>query len=231
MTAWLWSLSLPETALFFSLLNASIFGGAFVAEKIAPFIFTAVPRGPRLEPQAWLLASTTVLINAAISIGGWLFWKHGWLRLNLNANIFEIVRDTLVLVVTMDLALYILHRIAHARWFYTWAHYLHHEHREVRMLTLFVMHPLEALGFGSLWVVTLTAFNFSLEAVIAFLQLNLWFGLAAHCGFSPYPKWLARALPALFVSQPAFHFEHHRNEAVNFGFYTTIWDKLFKTSL
>ncbi len=231
MVDWLWSLNLAQVVLFFVLLNALILVGAIAAEKIAARLFAAAPPAKPLRVQAWLLAISTVLINSAISVAGWLAWKSGFLLLNLNATPFEIVRDTLVLVLTMDFALYILHRIAHARWFYSWAHYLHHEYREVRMLTLFVMHPLEALGFGSLWVVTLTLFSFSVEAVVVFLQLNLWFGLAAHCGFSPYPAWLSKVLPALSVSPPAFHFEHHRNETVNFGFYTTIWDKLSKTSL
>jgi lathosterol oxidase len=93
------------------------------------------------------------------------------------------------------------------------------------------MHPLEALGFGSLWVITLMLSAFSFESVIIFLQLNLYFGIAAHCGFSPYPKWLSKTMAALAIAEPDFHLQHHRDETVNLGFYTTIWDRVFRTNL
>lgn len=230
MTTWLWSFSLAEAALFFTVLNLLILIGALCAERCIPKFFHAAPRASRHSRREWLLALATVSINTAISVGGWLFWKQGSLQLNLQAGPLTITRDTIVLVLAMDLALYILHRIAHTRWFYSWAHYLHHEYRDVRMFTLFVMHPLEALGFGSLWVLTLTLFAFSVEAVVIFLQLNLYFGLAAHCGFSPYPMWVNRLLSVLHIASPEFHLQHHRDENLNLGFYTVIWDRLFKTS-
>lgn len=231
MTRWLWSLSLAEATLFFLVLNLFILIGALAAERVVPVIFRAAPNAASHGRLEWLLALATVSINTGISVAGWLLWKTGWLQLNLEAGALVIFRDTLVLVLAMDLALYILHRIAHMHWFYSWAHYLHHEYRDVRLFTLLVMHPLEALGFGSLWVLTLALYAFSVEAVIIFLQLNLYFGLAAHCGYSPYPGWLNRVLSALHIALPEFHLQHHRHEARNLGFYTTIWDKLFRTCL
>jgi sterol desaturase/sphingolipid hydroxylase (fatty acid hydroxylase superfamily) len=100
----------------------------------------------------------------------------------------------------------------------------------VRPLTLFVMHPLEALGFGSLWVITLMLSAFSFESVIIFLQLNLYFGIAAHCGFS-HTQNGSRKPWQLAIAEPDFHLQHHRDETVNLGFYTTIWDRVFRTNL
>lgn len=231
MIDWLWSISLNQATAFFLALNILILLGALIAEKVAARLFTTAPGSGTPSRLELVLASSTIAINALISVAGWLLWKHGHLQLNRHADAVTIVRDTLVLVLAMDFVLYVMHRIAHMRWFYNWAHYLHHEHRDVRMLTLFVMHPLEALGFGSLWVITLTLHAFSVEAVIIFLQLNLYFGIAAHCGFTPYPKWLLRVMSALCISAPEFHLQHHRNENINLGFYTTIWDKIFRSSL
>ncbi len=229
MTAWLWSLSSAEATVFFLVLNLLILTGALAAERVVPMLFRAAPRASSHSRLEWLLAFATVSINTIISVAGWFLWKLGCLQLNQQASVLVILRDTLVLVLAMDLALYVLHRGAHMKWFYSWAHYLHHEYRNVRMFTLLVMHPLEALGFGSLWVLTLTLFAFSVEAVVIFLQLNLYFGLAAHCGFYPYPNWLNRVLSAFHIALPEFHLQHHRDEKVNLGFYTTIWDKLFRT--
>jgi lathosterol oxidase len=231
MIDWLWSISLTQATTFFLALNILILLGAFIAEKVLAHLFSAAPKRTTPDRLELVLASSTIAINALISVAGWLLWKYGHLQLNRHADGVTIVRDTLLLVLAMDFVLYLLHRIAHMRWFYNWAHYLHHEHRDVRMLTLFVMHPLEALGFGSLWVITLTLNAFSVEAVVIFLQLNLYFGLAAHCGFSPYPKWLTRILAALCIAEPGFHFGHHRNENGNLGFYTVIWDRLFGPKL
>lgn len=231
MIDWLWSISLSQASAFFFALNILILLGAFLAEQVAARLFTAAPRPTRASPLELLLACATVTINTVISVAGWLLWQHGYLHLNRTATALTVLCDTLLLVLVMDLVLYVMHRIAHLRWFYNWAHYLHHEHRDTRMLTLFVMHPLEALGFGSLWVITLTLHAFSVEAVVIFLQLNLYFGIAAHCGFTPYPKWTLRVMSALCISDPDFHLQHHRDETVNLGFYTTIWDKIFRTAI
>ncbi|MFZ5630468.1 MAG: sterol desaturase family protein [Spirochaetota bacterium] len=225
----LWLMSVAEATGFFFALNVLILLGALLAEKVSQRLFSGAPRTPPATSRELLLASSTVVINSLISVVGWYLWRAGYLRLNRAADALTILRDTLVLLLTMDLILYILHRVAHLRWFYNWAHYLHHEFLHVRLLTLFVMHPLEALGFGVLWVITLSAFAFSTESVVIFLQLNLYFGLAAHCGFSPYPKRLARAISRLFIATPEFHLQHHRRETENLGFYTTLWDRLFRT--
>lgn len=231
MLDWLWSMSVAEATGFFLALNILIVSGAYCLECIVPRFFKTAPQNLQHSSLELLLMTCTVFVNAVISVAGWLLWKHGYLQLNRHAGVLTALRDTLVLVLLMDFALYVLHRIAHMRWFYGWAHYLHHKYREVRPLTLFVMHPLEALGFGSLWVITLMLSAFSVESVIIFLQLNLYFGIAAHCGFSPYPKWLSKTMAALAIAEPDFHLDHHRDETVNLGFYTTIWDRVFRTNL
>lgn len=225
----LWSLPLASVCLFFLLLNLAILGGAIAAGQVLQR-YGAPPMNLRsISRSEWLLSMATVMVNAAISVAGWALWKSGWLTMNTTGSAWQILRDTLILVLVMDFALYALHRIAHLPLFYRIAHFKHHEYREVRVVTLFVMHPLEALGFGSLWVLTLTLFPFTVESVLLFLNLNLYFGVTAHCGLSLYPRALAGALSRFALSDPDFHARHHRDEAFNLGFYTTIWDRLFRT--
>ena len=182
-----------------------------------------------ISRSEWFLSLSTVSVNTAISVAGWALWKSGWLILNTAGGALVILRDTVTLVLAMDFALYVLHRIAHLPLFYRIAHFKHHEYLEVRVVTLFVMHPLEALGFGSLWVLTLTLFPFTVESVLLFLNVNLYFGVTAHCGLRLYPRALAYLLSRCALSDPDFHARHHREEAFNLGFYTTIWDRLFRT--
>lgn len=215
--------------LFFLVLNLAILGGGLFAGQILHRFGAPVMSLRSISPVEWILSFSTVAINAAISVAGWALWKFGWLTLNTTGGMFAILRDTLILVLVMDFALYILHRIAHLPVFYGLAHFKHHEYRGVRVITLFVMHPLEALGFGSLWVFTLTLFPFTVESVLLFLNLNLYFGVTAHCGLRLYPRWLSQALGFFSVTDPAFHEQHHLREQKNFGFYTALWDHLFGT--
>lgn len=215
--------------IFFLLLNLAILGGSIVAGQILHRLGAPAMQLRSISVVEWMLSLSTVTINAAISVAGWALWKSGWLTLNTTGGVLAILRDTLILVLVMDFALYVLHRIAHLPVFYRLAHFKHHEYRDVRVIALFVMHPLEALGFGSLWVFTLTLFPFTVESVLLFLNLNLYFGVTAHGGLRLYSRAVAAVLSRLALSDPDFHARHHRDEAHNLGFYTTIWDRLFRT--
>ncbi|MFO1524976.1 MAG: sterol desaturase family protein [Turneriella sp.] len=227
MLAWLLSLELFSVSIFFFLLNLAILGGALFVGRLIDRLYRRTRQA--VSAAEWLLALSTVTVNAAISVAGWALWKSHLLQLNLDAGILIIVRDTLILLVAMDFALYVLHRLAHVRLFYGIAHFKHHEYRDVRTLTLFAMHPFEAAGFGVLWVTTLVIYPFAVEAVVMFLQLNLYFGVTAHCGFPLYSQAVSRLVTRSGLTDPDFHLRHHRDEACNLGFYTTIWDRLFAT--
>lgn len=230
MLDWLWRLDFVSVSAVFLVLNVMIFGGALAAGYVIGRFF---PGGKtyhgKVTATELILSGSTVFINSAITSAGWLLWKAGVIRLNVAGVWWQIARDTLVLVLAMDLALYILHRIAHIPFFHKIAHYKHHEFREVRVLTLFVMSPLEALGFGTLWVFTLCFFPFTIESVAIFLNLNLFFGITAHAGVALYPEWLRRAVSAVGLTYPDFHRLHHENESANMGFYTRLWDILWGT--
>ncbi len=229
MLDWLWSSTVAGIIAFFLLLNLAILAGTIAAGQVLQRFGGPLMSLKSISPIEWLLSLSTVTVNAAISVAGWVLWKSGWLTLNTTGGAWRILRDTLILMLVMDLALYVLHRVAHVPYFFRLAHFKHHEYRDVRAVTLFVMHPLEALGFGSLWVVTLMFFPFTVESVLLFLNLNLYFGVTAHCGLRLYPRALAGVFSRFALSDPEFHARHHRDEALNLGFYTTIWDRLFRS--
>jgi Delta7-sterol 5-desaturase len=232
MLDWLWNLNLYTASLVFLISNVLIFLGALTVGKALDRIFGVNNRErPRkISTEEIGLAVSTVLINSAITSGGWYLWHASLISINTSGTFWQIARDALILLITMDAALYLLHRIAHLAIFYQLAHYKHHQYREVRVLTLFVMSPLEALGFGSLWVLTLTSFPFCIESILIFLNLNLFFGISAHCGYKLYSPGILRGLRAIGISDPDFHRMHHANEDTNLGFYTVIWDYIFRTS-
>jgi lathosterol oxidase len=133
MLDWLWSMSVAEATGFFFALNILIVSGAYCLECIVPRFFKTAPQNLQHSSLELLLMTCTVFVNALISVAGWLLWKYGHLQLNRHADGVTIVRDTLAARARSWILYSIcLHRIAHMRWFYNWAHYLHHEHRDVR---------------------------------------------------------------------------------------------------
>jgi len=174
------------------------------------------------------LAGTAVVLNSAVAVVGWLLWKAGWIQITHPAW-WRTLLDLLVFVGTMDLGMYLSHRLAHHPWLYARVHARHHTHESVNPISLFVLHPFEVLGFGGLMITVLVLLPLSGIAVLAYLTLNVLFGTLGHAGVEPFPAAWSR-LPLLRdVGSSSFHAAHHRAPGTNFGFYTTVWDRLFGT--
>jgi sterol desaturase/sphingolipid hydroxylase (fatty acid hydroxylase superfamily) len=129
----------------------------------------------------------------------------------------------------MDLLMYAFHRVAHLPLIFPLAHITHHRYDKPRPLTLFVLSPVEVLGFGAIWLIVLMLYAASAEGILIYLAFNLAFGLVAHLGVEPAPsRWLR--LPLLrYLSTSTFHAGHHVDREHNYGFYLLVWDRLFGT--
>jgi sterol desaturase/sphingolipid hydroxylase (fatty acid hydroxylase superfamily) len=77
--------------------------------------------------------------------------------------------------------------------------------------------------------VLLIVYPFNFCAMILYLTVNVLFGMTGHLGLEPLSKTL-RSKPLLkYIGTSTFHHQHHRDIHHNFGFYTSIWDRLFGT--
>jgi sterol desaturase/sphingolipid hydroxylase (fatty acid hydroxylase superfamily) len=184
--------------------------------------------GP-LTREEVLLAAVCVIGNSFVMLAGWLLFTAGWLRVEAEVPALRALAETLVLLGVMDFAMYVTHRIAHVPVAFRYVHGLHHRYDRVRPLTLFVLHPLEVLGFGGLWITVLLCHSFSLVSVLAYLTINTVFGVVGHAGVEPVPKRVRSSLVGGGIGTSSFHARHHANSERNFGFYTTVWDRLFRT--
>src|SRR5690242_17311352 len=118
MLQWLWHLNFLSASAVFLALNILIFIGALLAGRFIDRFFTRQTVSlDRATVSEWMLSFSTVFINSAITSGGWLLWRAGFILLNVQGKWWDILRDSLVLILTMDLALYVLHRIAHIPFF------------------------------------------------------------------------------------------------------------------
>ncbi len=172
-----------------------------------------------------IVTALTWLGNTAVTWLGWLLWRRGLLSIAATRGWVEAAVDAAGLLLTMDLAMYLTHRLAHWPLIFGWVHGLHHRYQRVRPLTLFVLSPLEVGGFGALWLAVLAVWRPSWAGMLAYLLLNAAWGAMGHSGVEPLP----RRLPLLTGGR--FHADHHLDPNGNFGFYTDLWDRLAGTRL
>ena len=70
---------------------------------------------------------------------------------------------------------------------------------------------------------------FNAYAIAVYLTVNLVFGLAGHLGIEPLPERWRNSWVVPYLGSSTFHHDHHRDVGYNFGFYTTVWDRVFGT--
>ncbi|MEZ6125378.1 MAG: sterol desaturase family protein [Planctomycetaceae bacterium] len=220
-----------EVGLFFLLLNVCIFivsvGGCWLVARCFRHrqVLSSFQPFQLLELIAALIA---VFLNAVISVVGWWLWREGSIQLTDRSGT-GIVFDSLVMVAFMDIVMYFGHRLVHVPLLYPAVHRFHHRHEKTNPLSLFVLHPLEVLGFGTAMISFLLLYPISPQGLVIYLTLNLIFGTLGHCGVEPFPVWLSRIPILNLLGTSTFHAEHHEDQRYNFGFYTLFWDWLFQT--
>lgn len=171
------------------------------------------------------LSFLTIGCNSFVMILGVFLWKHGLIILNQNQSVIVVIAEVIALLLLMDFMMYIFHYAAHIPFVYRILHGKHHEHTSTNFLSLFVLHPLEVIGFGIMMLILLMLYNFSVTAVAIYLMINLIWGTIGHLNREFFPPQLDR----FFIGTTRFHNQHHKDESKNFGFYTSLWDRIFGT--
>lgn len=172
-----------------------------------------------------LLSLLTVILNAVVMLIAVYFWKMNWITLDESKSIFAIVIEVVCITIAMDFLMFIFHYLAHLPFFYKLLHHKHHEHISTNYLSLFVLHPFETLGFGLMMISVFICYDFSIISISAYLFINIIWGTIGHLNREFFPNWTHK----IFLGTTKFHNQHHLNESYNFGFYTSIWDHLFRT--
>jgi sterol desaturase/sphingolipid hydroxylase (fatty acid hydroxylase superfamily) len=231
MLSWLWHLStgwFVISALAVNLLQCAVAAGIGAAVKALPWSTPTVQYGLRPERLQYLLAAGAIMGNSAVLIGGWWLWRHGVIHVSAGLG-GRAVAEFAVLTVVMDAAMYAGHYLVHVGRMYPVAHRVHHRFTGISTVTLFAVHPLEVVGFGGIWLAVLTLHAFSAAAIVAYAGVNVLFGTLGHVGIDPLPPRWRDASIFRWIAVPALHVGHHLDPSCNFGFYTTVWDRLLGT--
>lgn len=229
---WTRALDVAEAVLFATIVNVVVFVLAVLGGQAVVALWrhrpVSAPSPPLTARELWL-AAVCVVLNTAVMLAGWALFRAGLVEVSGDTSLVRWVLDAAVLVAIMDLAMYTTHRLAHHPLLFRLVHSAHHAYDAPRPLTLFVLHPLEVLGFGGLWLVVLATHTYSLGGILAYLTINTVFGTLGHVSVEPLPRSFARWPVLGLMGTSTFHARHHQSPSTNFGFYTALWDRLFGT--
>lgn len=216
-----WSLGTNVAIFVVSVLFGEVLVRAFRDRPCSP---TAAP----LSRQEVLFSAGCVLLNSLVMVIGVVLFQRGAIHVHASVPLWRVVVDVLVLLLVMDVAMYVLHRIAHVPVIYSIVHRTHHTYENPRPLSLFVLNPFEVLGFAGLWLLVICVYASSAAGMIIYLFLNVVFGTIGHLGVEPLPTNWTKG-PIWWLGTSTFHARHHNQPRTNFGFYTLFWDYLFGT--
>ncbi|MDF3026039.1 MAG: hypothetical protein K0S23_346 [Fluviicola sp.] len=177
-----------------------------------------------------ILSLVTVFCNTLVFVFGVFLWKRGFIVLSEGQSVFRIVLEVVFLTLLMDLLMYVFHRSVHFTTYFRKLHQRHHEHESTNLLSLFVLHPVESIGFGLMMLGVLVFFPLSATGISIYLVINSLWGTVGHLNHTVLPQsWLKIARKGCLCTSE-FHYLHHQHPGCNFGFYTSIWDRVFKTN-
>jgi sterol desaturase/sphingolipid hydroxylase (fatty acid hydroxylase superfamily) len=216
-----------------------IAGGSFVVfwwvlrEKNQSRKLDSVPvslKNIRREVGWSVLSSLIFLLPAFLIVKG---KREGWLHVSAGPisdfGILPFFGQIIAMLVIHDFYFYCIHRSMHSRILYRWFHEVHHRSLSPTPWAAFSFHPLEALIESAVVYVFLFSFPMHLGALFVFQFLSLLVNVYGHLGYDITPvswrgHWLLR-----FLNTTRNHHWHHQRFNGNFGFYTTLWDRLFGT--
>lgn len=168
------------------------------------------------------LSLSILFFNIVIAIPGYLLFYFNIIVFKYEYIWVSIVIDVVIIGMVVDLIMYISHYFSHKIPWMKALHERHHTHHTFNELSLYVMHPLETIGLGMLFTLLFWLYDFNLYAVMLFLVFNWFWGVIAHFNVKRTERYR-------FFTNSVFHAIHHQEKRVNFGFYTTVWDRVCGT--
>lgn len=207
-------------------LVAGIATGFFKARKIQPKGFKW-----KIFGQEALVAVVTLTISGTVlGLGqtwlkdnGWITWQQG------PAEWWVIALEYTAYFIGFDTWFYWLHRWMHKEPVYSWVHKLHHRSTAPNLLTTLSVNPLESLINGGFVPLFLACYSVHPETMALIGPTNIVMGFYVHSGYEFFPRWWNKSWATKWFITATFHDQHHKYFTVNYGGYTTIWDRICGT--
>lgn len=201
---------------------------------------TLLPRKARVQarPKRWTANLLLVVIDSlvlrlvfpivAVGVAAKTA-QSGWGLFNLIA--LPQWLSVLAAIIILDMMIYWQHVISH-KWAPLWAlHKVHHSDRDIDVTTALRFHPLEIILSMAYKMALIWLLGAPVIAVIIFEILLNGCAMFNHANLR-LPKGVDKVLRAIIVT-PDMHRVHHsaieRETNSNYGFSTSLWDRLFRS--
>jgi Delta7-sterol 5-desaturase len=220
------SLKLWFWLLLAAMLVAGIVTGYFKARKIQPNGF----RWKTFRNEAIFTVINVAFSGTIIGFSTTWLTRHEYITFNSGpASWWVICLEYAAYFFLFDTWFYWLHRWMHREPMYKWVHKLHHLSTSTNLLTTTSVNPLESFINGGFVPLFLTLISVHPEAMALIGPTNIIMGLYVHSGYELFPRWWNKSWATKWFITATFHDQHHKFFTVNFGGYTTIWDRICGT--
>ncbi len=231
-------LSLPWQALVVALGGVLYFATIYVVAGLlgtwirAALIKRAVGKvlDPRALPPGQIRrelqqSAVSILIFGVGILVPWGMVKLGWSQVHDGQSPLRVGIELLVLLVWNDVHFYAMHRSLHHPKLVRAVHAAHHQSVVTTPWSTYAFHPVEALMLGSVLLLPMLIWPFTLASMMLLPILSLTYNTVGHCNYRALPRrwqWLSNAQD---------HHLHHACHRGNFGFLFTFMDQIFGTRL
>jgi len=175
------------------------------------------------------LLNLGIVITLTLLILQWLF-GHSFISSVPTPTTAALIGQFVVYFFAFDLYYYLFHRLLHTNFFYNFVHSYHHKSTRPTPLTSYAVHPVEGFVSFAFTIVLFVTMDLSFGALWLMNAYSVIHSVVIHSGHDFFPRWWHRNRILKFYVTPVFHDLHHSDpRSVNFGIYTTIWDRVFGT--
>jgi sterol desaturase/sphingolipid hydroxylase (fatty acid hydroxylase superfamily) len=214
-----------------------VFASVFVIMACAEAL---VPRKQRTQPRTsrWFTNWSLVIVDSIVlrivfpilAVGVALYaGEQGWGLLNLVALPFWL--EVILAVVLLDFAVWAQHVATHKIPILWRVHKVHHVDRDIDVTTGIRFHPIEIILSMAYKLLVVIALGPAALAVVFFEVILNASAMFNHANVR-LPLAVDRVLRAVIVT-PDMHRVHHsiihRETDSNYGFFFSVWDRLFGT--
>jgi lathosterol oxidase len=139
------------------------------------------------------------------------------------------VAQVFIMVAIGDLYFYWTHRLMHIPRLFKWIHSVHHKSANPTPFTSMSVDFAE--GVLNICVVFIFPFVMPVHfsAFLLYTLVAFFYNVYAHCGYDILPKGSSQHFLLKYFNSSPDHNLHHATSRGNYGFYTTVWDRVFGT--
>lgn len=187
-----------------------------------PISSKSLPAGQiRTEIQQSL--RTILIFGVGIVVPVWMV-KSGFVSVNWQASLLQILFDSTLLIVWNDLHFYAMHRLLHR--YFKRAHGVHHQSNVSTPFAAYSMSVTEAMLLGAVLPLIMPFHTFAIESLLFLPVWSIIINTLAHSNCDLFPK----AAPNSLLGFIKHHQHHHSFYQGNFGFFFSQLDTWLGTT-